>query len=71
MERSHTDDVAYFVAFCVEMYKNAHNLAGADASGYLSEHGVMDYLAEHYDVLHTQSPAWILEEIESYIQDSQ
>lgn len=26
MESSKTEDIAYFIAFCVETYKNAHNI---------------------------------------------
>lgn len=68
MERNQIDDIAYFIAFCVELYKNAHNLSGAEASNVFSEYGVMEYLSENYDVLHTQSPGWILNEIEDYIK---
>lgn len=68
MERNKTDDIAYFIAFCVETYKNAHNISGAEASVVFSDHGVMEYLAENFEVLHTQSPDWILAEIEDFIK---
>lgn len=69
MEHNQIDDIAYFIAFCVEMYKNAHNISGAEASAVFSNHGVMEYLSQNFDVLHTQSPAWILTEIEDYIKE--
>lgn len=68
MERSHIDDIAYFVAFCIEIYKNAHAISGAEASAVLSAHGVMEYLSDNFEALHTQSPAWILAEIDDYIK---
>lgn len=68
MERNKTDDIAYFIAFCIETYKNAHNISGAEASAVFSNHGIMEYLSENYDVLHTQSPSWILAEIEDFIK---
>lgn len=68
MERNIIDDTAYFIAFCVETYKNAHNMSGAKASAVFFDHGVMEYLFENYDVLHTQSPGWILAEIEDFIK---
>lgn len=68
MERNHNDDIAYFIAFCVEIYKNAHNISGAETSIVFAEHGVMEYLSENFEVLHTQSPGWILAEIEDYIK---
>jgi len=69
MKRSHTEDVAYFIAFCVEMYKNAHSLTGEEASRIFFNHGVMEYLDGNFEVLHTQSPDWILDEIETVIKD--
>lgn len=68
MESRTTEDIAYFIAFCVETYKNAHNISGAEASTVFSDHGVMNYLSENFEVLHTQSPDWILAEIEDFIK---
>ena len=68
MESNKTEDIAYFIAFCVETYKNAHNISGAEASTVLSGHGVMNYFSENFEVLHTQSPGWILAEIEDFIK---
>lgn len=63
------DNVIYFVAFCVELYKNAHGISGARAAQDLSQHGVLEYLVENYEVLHTQSHTWILDEIENQMQE--
>lgn len=68
MERNKIDDTAYFIAFCVETYKNALHISGTEASAVFSDHGVMEYLSENFEVLHTQSPAWILAEIEDFIK---
>lgn len=61
------DAIAYFLAFCVEIYKNAHSLSGEEASAVLSESGALEYLEENYDVVHTQSHHWILADIEEYL----
>lgn len=68
MERNKTDDTAYFIAFCIETYKNAHHMSGAEASAVFSNYGVMEYLSENFEVFHTQSPGWILAEIEDFIK---
>lgn len=68
MNKSQIDDIAYFLAFCVEIYKNAHSLSGAEASAIFAKNELYDYLSENFEVLHTQSPAWILEEIEEIIK---
>ena len=61
-------DIAYFVSFCIEQYKNAKRLSGAEAMRQLDEYKVLDYLSEHYETLHTQSRQWILEDIEEFLQ---
>lgn len=43
-------------------------MSGAEASTVFSDHGVMEYLSDNYEVLHTQSAAWILAEIEDFIK---
>ena len=60
-------DILFFVAFCLESYKNKHGLTGETASALFDQHGIKQYLADHYDVLHTQGMPWILEEIEEKI----
>lgn len=60
-------DIAYFVSFCIEQYKNAKGLTGAEAAKELDYYGVLEYFEEHYDMLHTQSHQWILEDIDEFI----
>lgn len=61
-------DIAYFLSFCIEQYKNANHLTGSDAMSRLDDFKVLDYLAEHYEILHTQSSQWILEDIDEFIR---
>jgi hypothetical protein len=60
-------DILYFVAFCLEGYKNKNALTGAAASELFDRHGIKEFLSDHYDILHTQGMPWILEEIEEKI----
>ena len=60
-------DVAYFLSFCIEQYKNKHRLSGSEAMDVLDRYGVLEYLADHYEMLHTQSRQWILEDIDEFI----
>ena len=62
-----TQDVAYFISFCIELYKNEKSISGSKAMSILSQYGVIDYLAEHFEILHTQGTQWILEDIEEFI----
>ena len=60
-------DISYFVSFCVEQYKHDKQLTGGEAMSRLDRYGVLDYLAENYEILHTQSHQWILEDIDEFI----
>ena len=61
------DTIPLFLSFCIEQYKNAHNISGAQAMQTLTSSGTIDYLEKNYEVLHTQSPQWILEEMDEYV----
>lgn len=61
------DTIPLFLSFCIEQYKAAKSISGAKAMEILSATGALEYLAENYEVIHTQSPQWIREEIEEYV----
>ena len=63
----HSDDIAYFLAFCIEIYKNANHMGGAEVSRLFCSTGLDDFLTDNYGPIHTQSPQWILEEINEYL----
>jgi hypothetical protein len=52
----------------VEQYKNAKHLSGVEAMSQLDSYGVLDYLADNYDVLHTQGHRWLLDDIDEFIE---
>lgn len=65
---SHTEiDKAYFVAFCIEQYKTVKGMDGASVAELFFNNGVNDYLSTHFEVLHTQSRQWLIEEIDEYL----
>lgn len=63
----HNDDIAYFIAFCIETYKNANRMSGADVSRLFDVTGLTEFLSENFEPIHTQSPQWILDEINEYL----
>lgn len=66
-DKKHNDDIAYFIAFCVETYKNANGMNGAEVSRLFNSTGLSEFLSDNFEPIHTQSPQWILEEINDYI----
>ncbi len=61
------DTIPLFLSFCIEQYKVHKSISGQQAMEILSSTSTLDYLERNYEVLHTQSPQWILEEIDAYI----
>ena len=68
---SKTDqDKSYFLAFCIEQYKVAKGMDGAEVARIFFESGVASYLSNHFEVLHTQSRQWLMEEIDDILQQT-
>ena len=61
-------NIALFVAFCIEEYGAAKGMGGEQVLDLFSKYGLVDYLSEFYDVLHTQGRQWLIEEIDEYIE---
>ncbi len=61
-------NVALFVAFCIEEYGAAKKMSGEQVLDLFSKYGLVDYLSEFYEVLHTQGRQWLIEEIDEFIE---
>ena len=61
-------DIAYFLSFCIEQYIMAKGIDGAEVIKTFAKFDVFDYLNNHFEILHTQSRQWILEDIDEYIE---
>ena len=61
-------DRAYFVAFCIEQYKMQKGMDGAQVAALFFSKGVASYLSDNFNVLHTQSKQWLMEEIDEFLE---
>lgn len=61
--------VLEFVLFCVEMYAQKYEISGRVVMDRFSEYGVVDFLRDGYDVLHTQGRQYIISEIEIFLNN--
>jgi len=59
----------WFLAFCVEIYKNEKGLSGREAYNYLQKTGAVNYIAECSGGLHMTSPLYIIDSIDEYIRN--
>ena len=62
-----SNDISLFLAFCIEQYKQRHHLTGEQSMRILDQYGVLEYLENDYEPLHTQSAQWIMEDIDELI----
>lgn len=62
-------DILYFVSFCIEQYKMYRSMKGSDVMVLFDKQHITEYLYDNYDVLHTQSAAWLMEEIDDYMKE--
>ena len=53
--------------FCIEAYRHAEGISGAVAVDRFAAHGVIDYLRDVYDVLHTLGESALVEDIRDFI----
>lgn len=65
----HELDIAYFLSFCIENYKTHIGMPGDAVMDLFDKNGVSEYLIDNFEVLHTQSPEWILADIDEYIEN--
>ena len=56
-----------FLAFCIEAYKAKLGVSGAKVSEYFEDTGLLDFLLENYDVLHTVGREQLIVEIERFL----
>jgi hypothetical protein len=57
----------WFLALCVELYKQAKGLTGGEAWTLLAETGAAEYVTDCADALHTTGPLYIVESIDGYM----
>ncbi|KRQ86454.1 hypothetical protein ABG79_01656 [Caloramator mitchellensis] len=56
-----------FTVFCLESYKQVHNLTGKEALKVFDEYDIFNYIISFYDVLHSTGRDYIVKDIDQYI----
>lgn len=67
MTSKEKQDIAYFLSFCIEQYKAEKGMSGGAVADLFARYGVLEYLQECFDVLHTQSRQWIMADIDEFM----
>ena len=56
-----------FLDFCIQAYKAKLGVSGAKVSEYFEDTGLLDFLLENYDVLHTVGREQLIVEMERFL----
>ncbi len=64
------DAIPVFISFCVEQYAHEKGLTAPEAMLAFDRNGILEYLQQHYETLHTESQQWLLKDIEKLIQSN-
>ncbi len=56
-----------FTIFCIENYKSYKNLTGKAVIELFEKHGVLQYLRDYYNVLHTTGYQYLNQDIDKYL----
>lgn len=62
-------EIAYFLSFSIEQYKNKHQMSGDETVSLFDKYDILLYLEENFEVLHTQGHQWLIEEIDELINE--
>ncbi len=57
------------MVYCAEQYKQAKNLTGRELSALFTKHKVWEYIYSCYEALHTTGTNYIINDIDSYINE--
>ena len=61
----------WFLASCVELYKDAKGLGGREAYNRLRETGAVDFITRCWEGLHMTGPLYILDSIDEFVKTHQ
>ena len=62
------NSIQIFSIFCLEAYKNEKKLTGKEVLSEFRQYNVFDFLTNFYDILHSQSMKYIVDEINKFIK---
>lgn len=57
-----------FIIFCIESFKEESNFTGKEVYDIFEKYGVIKYLCDGYDMLHTQGNKWLMNDIKEFLK---
>ena len=63
-----TEDLAFWLSWCIEEYAAYKKKSASDVAQFFEKSGVLQYLSENAEILHTQGKGYILDSIDEFIR---
>lgn len=63
------DRIGLFIAFCIEQYAHACGMTGADTMRLFADAGLLEYLQDNYEALHSENPRYLIEDLAEIINN--
>ncbi|MCL2759727.1 MAG: DUF3791 domain-containing protein [Treponema sp.] len=60
----------WFLASCVELYKDEKGMSGKEAYNYLHKTGALNFIISCWEGLHTTGSSYIIDNIDEYIKNN-
>ena len=58
-----------FLIFCLELYRHARSMSGAEVFDLFSKSGARDYVLKHFESLHTTGNKYIIADIDDFLKN--
>lgn len=62
------EQIAQFISWCIEEYAFVNKKSSKETANFFSEKGVLEFLQNHWEVLHSQGKDYILGSIDDFIK---
>lgn len=69
VELKEQEKISEFVSFSIENFKVKHSMKGKDVANLFKVSGALEFVANGYEMLHTQGKEYVLEEIEIFLKN--
>jgi len=66
-EKGMPDKIRQFIIFAIEEYRDAKDMPGKEAFALFETSGLLDYIEEFYDVLHSQGGEYLICDFDEYL----
>jgi len=55
-----------YMVFCLERYRHARHMSGAEAAKFFAEHGLYEYVMRFFGAFHTMAEELVFDEIDRH-----